>query len=316
VREWFMASDIAQLGRAGVAGLPKSKSQAQIFLQRSLSLRQRRTHSGQGDGLLSDLCRRARGRRGGGFEYHASILPESVRLAIYQYELQFAAGPANAVLAAASSPLQTATAPGRELIQMPLWARRTADARAAVLDALAHFAAVVNAATATSPIVLARFAESYNAGHITVDASGAHLGAELAEAEGRGALTQAPSPYPLPGQGEGFRSGRGIGIPQVSAPTLLRWHRQRMRGGLAALAPRYGNRRGSGIFDTNPAVHELVLAMIARYGKHLRAPRVAEAIAAIPLPDLGEGKGEGASDSTTDAPSVEPYFLTDAPPYR
>src|ERR1700724_1026827 len=28
-------------------------------------------------------------------------------------------------------------------------------------------------------------------------------------------------------------------IPQVSAPTILRWRRQRARGGLAALAPRY-----------------------------------------------------------------------------
>jgi hypothetical protein len=136
-----MASEIAELGRAGVAGLPKSKSQAQIFLQRSLRLWQRRTHpgaltlapsplpsprsgrgiqdrerdSGQGDGLLANLCRPARGRRGGGFEYHASILPESLRVAIYQHELQFAAGPADAVPAAASSPLQTATAPGRDL---------------------------------------------------------------------------------------------------------------------------------------------------------------------------------------------------------
>jgi hypothetical protein len=111
------------------------------------------------------LCRRARGRRGGGLEYHVSILPESVRLAIHQYALgetqrsqagesarcvrnkQFAAGPANAVPAAASSPLQTATAPGRELIQMPLWARRIAAARADVLDALAHFTAA-KAATA------------------------------------------------------------------------------------------------------------------------------------------------------------------------
>jgi hypothetical protein len=62
-----------------------------------------------------DLRRPARGRRGGGFEYHVSILPEVLRLAIYQYHLPFAAGPASAVPPAASSPLETATAPGRDL---------------------------------------------------------------------------------------------------------------------------------------------------------------------------------------------------------
>ena len=212
------------------------------------------------------MRRLARGRRGGGFEYHASLLPEPTRVAIYQYELQFAAGPAGDVPPAASSPLETAAAPGRDpggakqnsfvtsfehdgkrrraLIEMPLWARETADARAALLDALAHFAAAANAATATSPLILARFAESWNAGHITTDSDAHSL------------------------------------IQRAAAPTILRWHRLRARGGLAALAPRYGNRRGSGILDTNPAVRELLLAMIARYGKHLRAPRVAEAIAA------------------------------------
>src|SRR5229473_3110158 len=276
MREWLMASDIARLGRAGVAGLPGSKSQAQIFLQRFLSLSVARAEA-RGSGFTSfendrkrasvqSMRRLARGRCGGGFEYHASILPEPARVAIYQYELQFAAGPAGDVPPAASSPLETAAAPGRDLngakrnsfvtsfendgkrrralIEMPLWARRTADARAALLDALAHFAAAANAATATSPLILARFAESWNAGHITTDSDAHSL------------------------------------IQRVAAPTILRWHRLRARGGLAALAPRYGNRRGSGILDTNPAVRELLLAMIARYGKHLRAPRIAEAIAA------------------------------------
>src|ERR1700737_221849 len=247
MKDWFMASDIARLGRAGVAGLPRSKSQAQIFLRRHFELVEplrgfdeslrvdpsapaaSARDDTQGSPLaplrpagvlgqaslraalrirsLDTLCRAARGRRGGGFEYHASILPEPARVAIYQYELQFAAGPAGDVPPAASSPLETAAAPGRdlsgaqrssppgsspmskngggaspraalELFEMPLWARRTAYARAAVLDALAHFAAAVNAATATSPLILARFAESYNSGHIIVPASGAHLGAE------------------------------------------------------------------------------------------------------------------------------------------
>ena len=64
-----------------------------------------------------DLRRPARGRRGGGFEYHVSIRPEALCLAIYQYHfhLPFAAGPASAVPPAASSPLETATAPGRDL---------------------------------------------------------------------------------------------------------------------------------------------------------------------------------------------------------
>jgi hypothetical protein len=138
-----MASDNAQLGRAGVAVLPRSKSQAQISLRRHecveplrgsrplvASLRAHladsfarlasspsvpREISRCGLRPLNILCWPARGRRGGGFEYHASILPESVRLSIHQHELQFAAGPANAVPAAASSPLQTATAPGRDL---------------------------------------------------------------------------------------------------------------------------------------------------------------------------------------------------------
>ena len=121
-----MASDIARLGRAGVAGLPGSKSQAQIFLQRSLSLSVARAE-GRGSGILftsfendrkrasvQSMRRLAPGRRGGGFEHHAPILPEAVRVAIYQYELQFAAGPAGDVPPAASSPLETAAAPGRD----------------------------------------------------------------------------------------------------------------------------------------------------------------------------------------------------------
>jgi hypothetical protein len=252
MREWLMASEIARLGRAGVAGLPGSKSQAQIFLQRSLSLSVARAEA-RGSGFTSfendrkrasvqSMRRLARGRRGGGFEYHASLLPEPTRVAIYQYALgeaqrsragesascvrnkQFAAGPAGDVPPAASSPLETAAAPGRDpggaqrnsfvtsfendgkrrraLIEMPLWARRTADARAALLDALAHFAAAANAATATSPLILARFAESWNAGHITTD-SGAH------------SLIQ-----------------------RAAAPTILRWHRLHSRPatGIAAAA--------------------------------------------------------------------------------
>src|SRR5260370_10530963 len=103
MREWLMASDIARLGRAGVAGLPGSKSQAQIFLQRFLSLSVARAE-GRGSGFTSfendrkrasvqSMRRLARGRRGGGFEYHASILREPARVAVYLYELQFAAQP-------------------------------------------------------------------------------------------------------------------------------------------------------------------------------------------------------------------------------
>src|SRR5260370_33350824 len=79
------------------------------------------------------MRRLARGRRGGGFEYHASLLPEAARVAIYQYALgeaqrsragesascvrnkEFAAGPAGDVPPAASSPLEPPAAPGRDL---------------------------------------------------------------------------------------------------------------------------------------------------------------------------------------------------------
>jgi hypothetical protein len=229
-----MASDIARLGRAGVAGLPGSKSQAQIFLRQHFQLVE--PLRGSTPPAIS-LAKPSSAERAN----ESARCVQSKESATCVRNKDFAAGPAGDVPPAASSPLETAAAPGRdfrgaltlpsprsgreiagvqnkksgapspyplpgqgeglqaspraalELFQMPQWARETADARAAVLDALAHFAAAANTATATSPLILARFAESWNAGHITTNCDAHSL------------------------------------IPQVSAPTILRWHRLRAR---------------------------------------------------------------------------------------
>jgi len=70
-------------------------------------------------------------------------------------------------------------------------------------------------------------------------------------------------------------------FPRVSERILV-WQRRRERGGgMAALADKRGElRRGTGLIDSNPDFRELVLAMVAHFGKHLRATRVAEALRA------------------------------------
>jgi len=93
----------------------------------------------------------------------------------------------------------------------------------------------------------------------------------------------------------GLYSDRGIDIspdirerfPRLSAPSLKRWSKAFASGGLVALANVQGggNRRGCGRIESNPAVADLVVAMVTHFGAHLRVPRVVEAIAAR-FPDL------------------------------
>ena len=69
-------------------------------------------------------------------------------------------------------------------------------------------------------------------------------------------------------------------IPNISGGGLKRWRKLKQVGGTAALAPRWGNRSGKGLLDLNGDQREVVLAMVTRYAKHLRAPRVLEALRA------------------------------------
>lgn len=69
-------------------------------------------------------------------------------------------------------------------------------------------------------------------------------------------------------------------IPTYSIPTLRRWRKYFGRGGLTALAPRYGNRLGDGIIDQNPAIRDFVIGMIGRWPTHVRPYRILRAMRA------------------------------------
>jgi putative transposase len=96
----------------------------------------------------------------------------------------------------------------------------------------------------------------------------------------RGIQEQFVDSYNM-GQVEVSDATRGA-VPTVSSGALKRWRKQKLGAGgsTAALAPLWGNRSGQGMLDLDGDQREVVLAMITRYGKHLRAPRVLEALRA------------------------------------
>jgi putative transposase len=64
-------------------------------------------------------------------------------------------------------------------------------------------------------------------------------------------------------------------IPELSGPTVTRWLRKFEHGGVAALLPLYGNRRGQGRIDAHPELSNFILAKLAQ-SPHTRAVRIAE----------------------------------------
>lgn len=80
-------------------------------------------------------------------------------------------------------------------------------------------------------------------------------------------------------------------VPGVSAASLQRWQGTIKGEGIAALAGRYGNRRGAGKVDTQPQLRELVVGMLVKF-PHARATHVMQGLRAR------------LADSGVDLPSV------------
>lgn len=71
---------------------------------------------------------------------------------------------------------------------------------------------------------------------------------------------------------------RGV-IEKASQPSLMKWLKKYRQEGITALAGNYGNRRCSGIFQTNRALFDLAVAMMTDF-PHCDAKQVSLAIAA------------------------------------
>jgi putative transposase len=68
-------------------------------------------------------------------------------------------------------------------------------------------------------------------------------------------------------------------VKHVSASSLARWQRVSTERGGRWLAGRYGNRKGDGRIDRQPAIHDAILGLI-RVMPHIKAERVHEALRA------------------------------------
>jgi len=197
-------------------------------------------------------------RRGGGREYAVASMPPAVQLELARR------AQASGVLRLLPDPLPAAPegagplsrgAAGQggalDVALMPAWARTRALARGEVLAHLREYRRHAGASNAA----VDDFARGYNTARIEVSAA-----------------TRAV-------------------LPRVSAPSLMRWRRLQERGGMTALAGRYGARRGWGHLDRDLAMREVALAMLAQFGEQLRLPRIREALHARfpdrPTPSIG-----------------------------
>ncbi len=115
---------------------------------------------------------------------------------------------------------------------MPEWRRLAGLAKADIVSALREFAR--SSGLALYPAV-PKFCELYNQNQIPVSAE------------------------------------TRTGWPEIKAATVLGWHRASRRDGLNGLAPRYGNRAGTGLIDTQPELRDFILAMVAH--NHLLSTR-------------------------------------------
>ena len=197
-------------------------------------------------------------RRGGGLEYAVAAMPPAVQLELARRAqasgvLRLLPDPLPAMPDAADHATRGAAGQGGALdvALMPAWARTRALARGEVLAHLREYRRHAGASNAA----IDDFAHGYNASRIEVSAA-----------------TRAV-------------------LPRVSIPSLIRWRRLQERGGLTALAGRYGTRRGWGHLDCDLAMREVALAMLAQFGAQLRLPRIREALQARfpdrPTPSIG-----------------------------
>lgn len=70
-----------------------------------------------------------------------------------------------------------------------------------------------------------------------------------------------------------------LAVPSTSDSSIERWQAQVKKGGITALAGAYGNRAGSGLVDTQPALQEFVKAMLVQF-PHARATHVMQGLQA------------------------------------
>ncbi len=77
-------------------------------------------------------------------------------------------------------------------------------------------------------------------------------------------------------------------IPSFSQGSLSRWIRSLKKEGLASLSGSYGNRSGSGVFDTEPALRTFALSLLAQ-APHMSAAQMRRAIKAS-LSEIGIDK--------------------------
>jgi putative transposase len=67
--------------------------------------------------------------------------------------------------------------------------------------------------------------------------------------------------------------------PDIGHQTVLRWEREVKAKGLAGVVTNYGNRRGSGVIESNPALHDFVVSHMGLY-PHTTAANALRAISA------------------------------------
>jgi putative transposase len=196
---------------------------------------------------------RPRQGRGGGREYPIEALPQAARDALAARLAS--TSPATCSFASelragfkaqlADDLAARAAAAAREeglaaLPTLPPSARRRADARLAVLDAFERYSKA--SGKPFNPASWA-FAEAYNAGRVAVDDWVRQL------------------------------------LPDISQPSLARWRRTASLRGVAALAGAYGNRKGTGRIDGDPAVRDLIVALLVG-SPHVSAKNVMRAVRA------------------------------------
>jgi len=196
--------------------------------------------------------RQRRAGRGGGFEFHISSLPAETQAHLKgQRETtlieQSPAAKAGAIEGAKlelKERIETEAARARRLESLKKsaslneTAQRRIDAKLAILSALERYHQAGNL-----PIDKAeeQFAEQYTAGGGALDESVHEL------------------------------------IREVSARTLRRWRNDMKRDGLTRLAGGYGNRKGAGKIDTQPAVRDLIVGLLVAK-PHARASHVMQAL--------------------------------------
>jgi putative transposase len=128
----------------------------------------------------------------------------------------------------------------RNYITLSDSARARADAKA---ELLALFASFHRIAKTSLDVATHDFAKAYNAGQIKVtDATRAAM------------------------------RGRAL-----AAKTLRDWRREAKKSGFARLGGNYGNRAGSGLIDSTPAIRDLIISMIT-HQPHLRASHVYDGV--------------------------------------